>query len=117
MTLPVFTSSASGTMSTARQWPDGMRTASPGTSPWARKVIIALSVCGAMPYWRLAASFFGGGGGEGGGGSRGAQKKFEKNAGRVRRPPPPRGEHGAAGVPPPPIFLQRFFYTGPDSLP
>jgi len=48
----VFTSSVSGTISTARQWPDGIRTASPGTSLWARKVIIALSVCGAMPYWR-----------------------------------------------------------------
>src|SRR6202043_432531 len=80
MTLPVFTSSASGTTSTARQWPDGMRTASPGTSPWARNVIMALSVCGAMPYWRLPTSFCGGEGrrdmGRGG-----VSKKSSKKAG------------------------------------
>src|SRR5262249_59323828 len=113
MTLPVFTSSAPGTMSTARQRPDGIRTASPGTSPWARKVIMALSVCGAMPYWRLPASFFGGGGGGGGGGDGGGEKKSEKSRGGVFDTPPPRGETPAPPSPLPSNFPHPSFSTGP----
>src|SRR5262249_58105853 len=112
MTLPVFTSSAPGTMSTARQRPDGIRTASPGTSPWARKVIIALSVCGAMPYWRLPTSFCGGEYSSDMGRGGGWEKRAEKSRGSLSDTAHNRRELPARPFVLPRGFLHGFFEPG-----
>jgi hypothetical protein len=48
---PEFTAKEPGTYGTSTQLPSGIRTWSPGTSLWARKVMKLASVWGAMPNW------------------------------------------------------------------
>ena len=53
---PEFTAKEPGTYGTSTQSPSGIRTWSPGTSVWARKVMKLASVCGAMPNWFASAA-------------------------------------------------------------
>src|SRR2546426_7949498 len=53
---PEFTAKEPGTYRTSTQSPSGIRTWSPGTSVWARKVMKLASVCGAMPNWFASAA-------------------------------------------------------------